>query len=157
MTDCESCPLKKISLCLFVFLLCVSPTSSPFTSLTLPPSCPFDAPKLLNLCVYPYSPRVFTSDFLSFLYPSFIHICLKSLSSPLIHPAHLNNPLTVFIHLFFCVSIPVFPLSNLYFTLLPVLAFFSPTFFLFIIHFLNLSCLFHLFYLSSFISFHYFP
>lgn len=127
-----------------------------------PTPCPFDAPESSNLCVYPYSPCVFTSDFLSFLYPSLIYICLKSLSSPLTHPAHLNNPLTVFIHLFFFISHSPFAL----FCLLSIYPLFHPVacpclflvpIFLFIIYFLDLICLFYLFYLCSFISFHYFP
>lgn len=83
----------------------------------MPPNC--------QLCLSAHVLPVFTSDF---LYPSLIHICLKSLSLPLTHPAHLNNPLTVFIHLFFSISLPflVFSLCALYFTLLPVLAFLSP-------------------------------
>lgn len=112
-------------------------------------------PLNLQICVSTHILPVFTSDSLSFLYLSLIHICLKSLSSPLTHPAHLNNPLTVFIHLFF--SIPsspysLFSLSTLYFTLLPVLAFFS-TPLSFTIYFLDLICLFYLllifFYLIS--------
>ena len=66
-----------------------------------PTPCPLDAPETSNLCVSRYSLCAFTSDFPSILYPSLIHICLISLSSPLTHPAHLNNPFNCFHSSFF--------------------------------------------------------
>lgn len=83
-------------LCLFSLHITDSPTP-----------CPLDAPETSNLCVSRYSPCVFTSDFPSILYPSLIHICLISLSSPLTHPAHLNNPFNCFHSSFFS----LFPFS----------------------------------------------
>lgn len=108
MTDSEPCPLKKILtlfFCLPPLFLSLS-TSSSFTSLTPPPHV-LSMPLNLQICVSTHILPVFTSDFLSLLYPSLIHLCLKSLSSPFTNPTHLNNPLTVFIHLF---SLFPFPL-----------------------------------------------
>lgn len=100
-----------------------------------------------QLCLSAHILPVFTSDF---LYPSLIHICLKSLSLPLTHPAHLNNPLTVFIYLFFSVSFPLcLSLSFLY------VPFISPC--CLSLPFCRPALLVYLFYLCSFISFHHFP
>ncbi len=100
---------EPISVCFCLPPLCLSPpTSSPFTSPPLPPLPPLvlSMPPNRQICVSTHILLVFTSGFLfslSFTYS----FCLKSLSSPRSHPAHLNNPITVFIHLFFLFSFPL--------------------------------------------------
>lgn len=134
-------------------------TSSPFTSLTLPPHV-LSMPPNLQICVSTHILPV--SSHLTFSLFSILHLFISAsnLCSPLTHPAHLNNPLTVFIHLFSLFPFPLcLILSSLYPLFHPVACpclFLSPAL-LFIIYFFDLICLFYLFYLSSFISFHYFP
>lgn len=112
-----------------------------------PTTCPLNAPESSNLCVCPYSPyrHIWLSPFpLCFTYSYLLQISVFTFYSPCSFKQPSNSFHSSFF-LYFHSLFGVFCLSTLYFTLLPVLAFFSHSFFIGLTaysHFLLYLCVF---------------